>query len=822
MESEALKPNLQDLQANVVDLLLQVSSLMHRASAAFSLDSGSDRFAKIEQEVSNAARNVKDFELRMAIVAPMKAGKSTIINAIVGQDLLPSRNAAMTTIPTEIIFDAGRTEPTLTMSPEIREVFRETFFTLQRQIRELGISTVREKLGQYPHLVKLAERIEAKPGGAIDEEVVGRQRIINNLGALNDIVRLCSILEPLADPLESLTDVPRIYTPFWLSSLDEGNFSGEGKQRPLAASPSVSEAESPKTEQSNLLGNLVIVDTPGPNEAGDNLRLVKVVSDQLEKCSLVLIVLDFTQLRTEAAEKVKKDVQRAIELRGKDNLYILINKVDQRREGDMTPEQVQQYVAAELGIGDTGETNRVFEIAARRAFCAASFMQDIEQHPDNTVLQSPAARSLAQEVFGIDWEEELESATVEDLQKKAQRLWKKSGFAPFLENAVQALIAEAAPRCMISALNTARGRLVELQEDVQLRSRAIYEDEEKLRLEVVALEDDLHNIELCRTRLQEVEQIKTKLYQELNNILGTLQKEAKLTIESYFNEEEYSKIDLTPKNGKEANSLAKWIKHNIKSPLDLKGKGIVEFKTLREAEEFADIAVSYPQTRANLLLENIRDKMGQQIEQSREALTYILERDTKPIIERARDRLNQSFNVDLSLPKLSLESGGIDFNKPRVKRHTKILNRGYEEKVVIKRTWWHWLGLIPKKETIQVRIPEHREAYYSVSLQGIVTEVNQLIEQSIKSIKQGITEYLDEDFQQRVDVFFDELDTYLSNYCDSLRQAQSDQKLSLEQKEILVRELRALVPEAIAQIKQVDTYLEFINQWRMNSEQNNS
>ncbi|WP_017316670.1 hypothetical protein [Mastigocladopsis repens] len=42
---------------------------------------------------------------------------------------------------------------------------------------------------------------------------------------------------------------------------------------------------------------------------------------------------------------------------------MLINKVDQRREGDMSPEQVQQFVAAEFGIGDADNKNRVFEIS---------------------------------------------------------------------------------------------------------------------------------------------------------------------------------------------------------------------------------------------------------------------------------------------------------------------------------------------------------------------------------------------------------------------------------------------------------------------------
>ena len=791
MELSSHKPNVQELQTDVVELLGQVSGLLYRASTVFSSDSASEKYEKLQQEVTNAARNVEDFELRMAIAAPMKAGKSTIINAIVGQELLPSRNAAMTTIPTEIIFEAGLTEPILSVGAQIWEVFQETFFALQRQIDELGIERVLKKLGQYPHLATLAEKIAAKTEDASDvipREILGRQQIVNNLASLNDIIRLCSIIEPLADPLNSLADVPRIYTPFWRA----------GSLLPSNVSGSVTAEVSPTAEQSNLLGKLVIVDTPGPNEAGENLRLLNVVSDQLEKCSLVLIVLDFTQLKTRAAEKVKKHVQRVIELRGNDNLYVLINKVDQRREGDLTPLQVRQFVAAELGIGAAGDSNQVFEISARQAFCAANFIQEFEQNPDVAVLTSPTARLLAQEVFGIDWEEELEEATIEDLLQKAKRLWKKSGFAPFLENAVQALMAEAAPRCIMSALNTARGRIVELQEDAQLRSLGIYEDEEKLRLEIEALSVDLQNLELCRTRLQSVDQIKTQLYHSLNNIFEDFKKEAKVSLATYS----------TEASADSGSDFINWIAQTLDITVDLNERGIIEFKTLVDAERFADIAVAYPQDRANLLLENIRSKVSQQIEQARQELTYLLELETKPIIESARDRLNQSLNVDLSLPNPSFSSSEIDFSKPRVKRHIRTLGQGYEEKAVKTKKWWYWFGLIPKQEIIQVKIPEQREAYYTVSLQEIATEVNKLIEGSIKNIKQGLNQYLEEDFQQRVDAFFDELDRYLSNYYNSLRQAQADQKLSLDQKEKLVQELNALVPEAIALLKQADTYLE--------------
>src|SRR6476469_6604366 len=104
MSSGTLKPNVQVLQQDVIELLEQVSSLMSRASTALGSDNAGKRYTEFSRQVNNEARKVENLELVMAIVAPMKAGKSTIINAIAGQELLPSRNAAMTTLPTEIFF----------------------------------------------------------------------------------------------------------------------------------------------------------------------------------------------------------------------------------------------------------------------------------------------------------------------------------------------------------------------------------------------------------------------------------------------------------------------------------------------------------------------------------------------------------------------------------------------------------------------------------------------------------------------------------------------------------------------------------------------
>jgi hypothetical protein len=72
-------------------------------------------------------------------------------------------------------------------------------------------------------------------------------------------------------------------------------------------------------------------------------------------------------------------------------------------------------------------------------------------------------------------------------------------------------------------------------------------------------------------------------------------------------------------------------------------------------------------------------------------------------------------------------------------------------------------------------------------LQEIINEANRLIEGNIKNIKLGVNQYLNEDFKQRVAAFLNNLDCYLSNYCENLVQAQKDQKLKADEKDKLAK-----------------------------------
>ena len=120
------------LQQEVIGLLDEIGTLMDLTQENLSNDDSEQKYIQFQQQVVRASQNVADLQLRMSIVAPMKARKSTIINAIVGQELLPSCAVAMTTIPTEIIFDTELSEPTLYLTEDTLKIFQEIYSSIQQ------------------------------------------------------------------------------------------------------------------------------------------------------------------------------------------------------------------------------------------------------------------------------------------------------------------------------------------------------------------------------------------------------------------------------------------------------------------------------------------------------------------------------------------------------------------------------------------------------------------------------------------------------------------------------------------------------------------
>ena len=784
------------LQQEVVSLLDKITLLINSTQA--DLDSATEsRYSQFQAQIKAAVQNVADLKLRMAIVAPMKAGKSTIINAIAGQELLPNCAAAMTTIPTEIVFDIRVKQPTLHLSQKTLNLFHVLEQDLRQRVDKQGFSSLQQRLNRYPHLLDLFSKITKSNEFFLTQEIAGRKQIIAALNYLNHLIRIYSVIEPDRDPLAQLTRIPQIKTP----CLSLG-----------------------KSKQAQTLGDLAIIDTPGPNEAGDGLKLTAVVEEQLRRSAIILVVLDFTQFNNNAAETIKKQIQPIVESIGVENLYVLVNKIDQRRDGDMSSEQVRDFVLADLGLDADSNKNRIFEVAAIRAFTAAKFLLEIQQNPRIKLLEIKSLAALAKEVLGIDWDEELEDITVKIMLKKAIKLWRKSGFAPFMDSAIAALMANVAPQCLGSALNLSRNHLLAIKDDLNLRQNAISQDTAKIQSEIQSLESDLDAIEACRLSLSAIAETKIKLQQNLQSILGQLQTEATISIDDVFLDAEYQqadaikKVDINARNLLLSNIgdfelLPKWVSDNLKANIEYKTEGIIAFKTEAEAEKFTQKALVKAKERLEKLILQISENIEATVAECRQDIEDFLVGETQEIIARAKNRLQTNFEVELELPSPIIKAEqNIELESQLIKTKSRLVDDGYEERLVKKRAWYYWFGVIPFQSQEKIKKPYKKEDYYAVSIHEIIEQINAANKIFLVEIEKKIEAYIEEDLHKQVDDFFVNLDKYLNRYLDSLQQSQCDRKLSLEAREELASTLARLLPQATKYIECADSYINKTNQ----------
>ena len=110
-----LKKQLQKVLFNQQQLLstLELNNLVPEYDADELLVLDSKTVPEMKNVLQGEYTKLENFEVVLAVVGTMKAGKSTTINAIVGREILPNRNRPMTSLPTLIAHVKNQKEPVL-------------------------------------------------------------------------------------------------------------------------------------------------------------------------------------------------------------------------------------------------------------------------------------------------------------------------------------------------------------------------------------------------------------------------------------------------------------------------------------------------------------------------------------------------------------------------------------------------------------------------------------------------------------------------------------------------------------------------------------
>lgn len=462
LRDEALR--LLVLEVSVLEKMMNESGVLTDCSSGETQTFDRTSALKHIEVLVGERKKLDELEMVLAVVGTMKAGKSTSINAIVGTEVLPNRNRPMTALPTLIRHTLGQVEPVLKFDND--QPIHLLMSTLRNSLKNPENLNIINDISIDSDMKEIITLIEN--GEKFQTRYQGADEIFLFLRGLNDLVRLARALEidfPFTD-YDEIHELPVIEVEF---------------------------AHLRETTQAQ--GRLTLLDTPGPNESGQP-HLKKMLREQLSKASAVLAILDFTQLKSEADEEIRKELSDIANVT-EGRLYTLVNKFDQKdRHGD-TEDEVKNFVAESLMNGRI-KSNNVFPISSRWAYLANRARHELYV---NKKLPDPAKHAwvvdFGEEAFGRRWESKIDDVT--EIKASADELWKDSLFHAPLECVIRTAHARAA----LFAVDSAAAKLVDMAEKMQnllnTRETALGKSVQELERQIKALKQDIERVETIET-----------------------------------------------------------------------------------------------------------------------------------------------------------------------------------------------------------------------------------------------------------------------------------------------------------------------------------
>ena len=444
---------------------------------------------------------LNNLELVVAVVGTMKAGKSTTINAIVGMEVLPNRNRPMTALPTLIRHTAGVKIPRLIFdnTAPVNELIEKL-----ANILPTVSKIILDQISENDDMKQLLYQVNGRQPFSKKHE--GSEAIFNFLKGLNDLVRLSTDLGvkfPF-DAYSQMENLPVIEVEFTHLS-----------------------------EMGHVQGRLTLLDTPGPNEAGQN-HLRPMLRNQLEKASAVLAVLDYTQLKSDADNEIRKNLEGIAKVTG-DRLYVLVNKFDEKDRNGDDEKTVCKYIAGNLMKGQV-PPNRVYPVSSKLGYLASQAKNELTNNGKLPDYKTHSwVKDFAQESIGRRWEKKIED--IEEVNEAANDLWEDSLFNAPLED----VIVHSYKKAALLAIDSAASKMIDLTGNIKnfigTRKQAFNKSVNEIQKQVVALQFDIDKIKEEENAVSEdaknaLDDVKKGIQSAGKNI----QKETLSILNEYFKE----------------------------------------------------------------------------------------------------------------------------------------------------------------------------------------------------------------------------------------------------------------------------------------------
>ena len=739
------------------------------------------RIEELEGEQIKTARR----EMVLAVVGTMKAGKSTTINAIVGQEILPNRNRPMTSVPTLIRHVPGKTEPVLHL--EHIQPVRNLLITLQEKLATPAGQQVAQTLQQTGDTRELLDILT--DDGWLKNEYHGEEEIFTGLASLNDLVRLAAAMgsEFPFDEYAEVQKLPVIDVEFsHLVGMDE------------------------------CQGTLTLLDTPGPNEAGQP-QMEVMMRDQLQKASAVLAVMDYTQMNSKADEEVRKELNAIADV-SVGRLFVLVNKFDEKDRNGDGADAVCQKVPAMLN-SDVLPASRVYPGSSRQAYLANRALHELRKNGTLPVDEA-WVDDFVREAFGR-MKKDYVCKDSELATEGATDLWECS----LIDQLITEVILSSHSRAAALAVDSAAAKLMQNAENISeylsLRHQGLMQSIQSLQAHITSLLEDIREIADCQEQVtadvrMAMEEIDARTRELLTGVCTSLEEELNDYFRSGKRKEQQMLEEENSAQPRERNAFAFFHdifgtgnQHDRMRDFDPDSPEI-KFSDRREALELMtqiESTVTSLHREAEAQFRPELEKIVSGIETGfRGTALYATENIAGRINTRLED---EGFTVKISFPAVSQLQ-----TRLAVKTNLSALMEERTETVTRRRRqsglWGKICGAFGTSDWGWETYKEDVSRSV-ININTVRKEVMSLTRAYFGELQASIEQDINQPVRQEIDAFFCAFREKVEQLRNTLIQSSEDHKRDQQAQERLTRRLQALnerVPELITDSKALREELE--------------
>ncbi|MFQ7945598.1 dynamin family protein [Escherichia coli] len=739
------------------------------------------RIEELEGEQIKTARR----EMVLAVVGTMKAGKSTTINAIVGQEILPNRNRPMTSVPTLIRHVPGKTEPVLHL--EHIQPVRNLLITLQEKLATPAGQQVAQTLQQTGDTRELLDILT--DDGWLKNEYHGEEEIFTGLASLNDLVRLAAAMET-EFPFDEYAEVQKL--------------------------PVIDVEFSHLVGMDACQGTLTLLDTPGPNEAGQP-QMEVMMRDQLQKASAVLAVMDYTQMNSKADEDVRKELNAIADVSA-GRLFVLVNKFDEKDRNGDGADAVRQKVPAMLN-SDVLPASRVYPGSSRQAYLANRALHELRKNGTLPVDEA-WVDDFVREVFGR-MKKDYVCKDSELATEGATDLWECS----LIDQLITEVILSSHSRAAALAVDSAAAKLMQNAENISeylsLRHQGLMQSIQSLQAHITSLLEDIREIADCQEQVtadvrMAMEEIDARTRELLTGVCTSLEEELNDYFRSGKRKEQQMLEEENSAQPRERNAFAFFHdifgtgnQHDRMRDFDPDSPEI-KFSDRREALELMtqiESTVTSLHREAEAQFRPELEKIVSGIETGfRGTALYATENIAGRINTRLED---EGFTVKISFPAVSQLQ-----TRLAVKTNLSALMEERTETVTRRRRqsglWGKICGAFGTSDWGWETYKEDVSRSV-ININTVRKEVMSLTRAYFGELQASIEQDINQPVRQEIDAFFCAFREKVEQLRNTLIQSSEDHKRDQQAQERLTRRLQALnerVPELITDSKALREELE--------------